>query len=245
MNSENMQSIAIPGTSNFKFSAVRPDDLGATEYTLVNIVVDTTSSVSRFSRELKEAVQAIIEASRKSPRADNLLVRVTTFNTTISEVFGFKALEDIDSNDIEDFRPDGMTALYDATFDAVGATEQYGQLLYDQEFDANAAVYVITDGWDNRSKSATPSKIAQKISDIRANEQLESMVTMLIGVNTTNPDVKQALEEYAKDGEFDQYVDVGEATASSLAKLAGFVSKSISSQSQALGTGAPSQSLSF
>lgn len=244
-NSKNMQSISIPGASNFKFSAVRPDNLGATEYTLVNIVVDTTSSVYDFAPELKSAVQAIIEASRKSPRADNLLVRLTTFNTQISEVFGFKALEDIASDDIDDFKPDGLTALYDASFDAVAATEQYAQLLYDQEFDTNGAVYVITDGWDNVSKTATPAKIAQKVSEIRVNEQMESIITMLIGVNTTDPGVVRALNDYADEGKFDQYVDVGDANASSLAKLAGFVSKSISSQSQALGTGAPSQSLSF
>lgn len=238
-----MQSISIPGASNFKFSAVRPDDLGATEYTLVTIAVDISSSISGFDTELKEAVKAIIGASRKSPRADNLLVRLLTFNTQVQEVFGFKALADI--NDIADFSPDGLTALYDATFDAVGATEQYARLLYDQDFDSNAAVYVITDGWDNRSTSATPRKIAKRLEEIRINEQLESIITLLIGVNTGNTDVKSALEEYAGEAGFTQYVDVGEATAQSLSKLAGYVSKSISSQSQALGSGSASQSLTF
>lgn len=241
----NMQSISIPGASNFKFSAVRPDDLGATEYTLVTIAVDISSSISGFDTELMEAVVAIIGASQKSPRADNLLVRLLTFNTQVQEVFGFKALADINENDIADFRPEGLTALYDATFDAVGATEQYARLLYDQDFDSNAAVYVITDGWDNRSTSATPRKIAKRLEEIRINEQLESIITLLIGVNTGNTDVKSALEEYAGEAGFTQYVDVGEATAQSLSKLAGYVSKSISSQSQALGSGSASQSLTF
>ncbi len=245
MNNKNMQSISIPGASNFKFSAVRPDDLGATEYTLVTIAVDTSSSVSGFDRELKEAVKAIIGASRKSPRAENLLVRLLTFNTQVQETFGFKALADINEDDIDDFRPDGLTALYDATFDAVGAIEQYARLLYDQDFDSNAAVYVITDGWDNRSRSATPVKIAKRLDEIRSNEQLESIITMLIGVNTTKPDVKLALQEYADEAGFTQYVNVGEASAQNLSKLAGYVSKSISSQSQALGSGSASQSLTF
>ena len=245
MNSQNMQSIPLTGAGNFKFSAVRPDDLGATEYTLVTVVVDTTGSVMDFATELKDSVKAIIDACRKSPRADNLLVRLVTFNEDIDEVFGFKELNDIDTNNIDDFKPNGLTALYDATFDAVGATEQYAEILYNQEFDANAAVYVITDGWDNRSRYATAKKIAEKVSGIRQDESLESIITMLIGVNTANSNVRDALQEYSDDGKFSQYVDAGDATASNLAKLAGFVSKSISSQSQALGTGAPSQSLSF
>lgn len=244
-NSENMQSMSIPGASNFKFSAVRPDALGATEYTLVTIAVDETGSVYGFENELKAAVKAIIEAARKSPRADNLLVRLVAFNTRIREIFGFKALADIDSDAIADFNPDGLTALYDASFESIGATEQYAKVLFDQEFDSNAAVYVITDGVDNRSSTATASRVAEKVSEVRRNEELESIITMLIGVNTNDSGVARKLAEYAKEGQFDQYVDVGDATPSNLAKLAGFISKSISSQSQALGTGAPSQSLSF
>ncbi len=245
MNNNNMQSITIPGASNFKFSAVRPDDLGATEYTLVTIAVDISASVYGFNAELKSAVLAVLDASRKSPRADNLLVRLLTFNTETVEIFGFKSISDIQSLDINDFVPNGMTSLFDATMDAVAATEQYANVLYQQDFDTNAAVYIISDGGDNQSRLATERNIADKVQEIRRNEQLESIVTMLIGINTDNGQVKKLLENYAKDAEFSQYVDVKDASAQSLAKLAGFVSKSISSQSQALGSGAASQSLSF
>lgn len=245
MNSQQMQSIAVPGAGNFKFSAIRPDDLGATEYTLTTIVVDVTGSVWEFSDELLAAVKAIIESSRKSPRADNLLIRLLTFNTDVTEVFGFKTLADIDTDAIDDFRPDGLTALYDASFDAIVATEQYAQVLYDQDFDVNAAVYVITDGMDNRSTRAKAKDIAKKVTAIRQDETLESIITMLIGINTNDRHIRQFLEDYKDEGEFTQYVDVGDATPRRLAKLAGWVSRSISSQSQALGTGGPSQSLAF
>lgn len=245
MNNDKMQSMVIQGASNFRFSAVRPDGLGATEYTLVTIVVDTTSSVSGFAGDLKAAVSAVIDSARRSPRADNLLVRLVTFNVGVSEVFGFKSLRDVGAGDVPGFRPQGMTALYDASFEAIGATEQYAKVLYDQDFDANAAVYVITDGEDNRSRFADPAKIADKVSAMRQGEQLESIITVLIGVNTGQGNVKAALEGFAREARFDQFVDVGEASPDRLARLAGFVSKSISAQSQSLGTGGPSQSLSF
>ena len=44
---------------------------------------------------------------------------------------------------------------------------------------------------------------------------------------------------------FTQYVAIADANATTIAKLGDFVSRSISSQSQALGTGGPSQSLTF
>ncbi|MDX1333382.1 MAG: alpha/beta fold hydrolase, partial [Robiginitalea sp.] len=49
----------------------------------------------------------------------------------------------------------GMTALYDATYASVGATLAYAKRLTDQDFDVNAAVYIVTDGMDNRS-ATTP-----------------------------------------------------------------------------------------
>ena len=245
MNNNTMQSIALPGTSNFRFSAVRPDTLGATEYTLVTIVVDTSSSVQDFAGELLACVKAILEACRKSPRAENLLVRLVSFNNDLAEVFGFKTLRDIDTQTLAVFKPQGATALFDASYEAIGATEQYAKLLYDQEFDTNAAVYVITDGADNQSRVAKPASIAAKISSIRQQEQLESILSVLIGVNTKELGVQKLLNRFANEAKFDQYIDAGDATAANLAKLAGFVSKSISSQSQALGTGSVSQSLSF
>ena len=58
-------------------------------------------------------------------------------------------------------------------------------------------------------------------------------------------EVKRALEKFKNDAKLSQFVDIGNATEGKLAKLANFVSESVSSQSQALGTGAPSQTLNF
>jgi hypothetical protein len=83
----------------------------------------------------------------------------------------------------------------------------------------------------------------QAIAAAVQGEQLESMRTILIGVNAVQ--YASTLTQYASDLGFDQYEDIGNASASTLAKLGAFVSRSISTQSQALGTGGPSQVLSF
>jgi hypothetical protein len=66
-----------------------------------------------------------------------------------------------------------------------------------------------------------------------------------VGVNITESYVQTALANYASDAGFSQYVDAGKADAKNLAKLAQFISKSISSQSQSLGSGGASKPLVF
>lgn len=237
--------IKIPGAGSFQFSAIRPEDLGATEYTLVTMVVDVTGSVAGFAKELLDAVKQVIEACKKSPRAENLLVRLVTFNDSnnIQEVHGFKLLSLIDSKDYKPFNPTGMTALFDATYEGIAATLAYSKSLIDQDFNCNGCIYIITDGENNASRVATETTIKNKLKDALKSEVIESLITVLVGINAA--DCKNALDDFKNKANLTQFVDVGDATPQRLAKLAAFVSKSISSTSQALGTGAASQPLTF
>lgn len=248
MSTNDEQLISIPGPGNFQFSAVRIEDLGATEYTLVTIVCDISGSVEPFADELLNCIKSIIGACQKSPRAENLLVRLLLFNHNITEVHGFRELSSINPDDYDPLKPDGMTALFDATYDAVGATLEYSKQLIDQDFDCNGAVYIITDGMNNRG-SMTPNAIKDKISKATGTEEIESLITVLVGLHDPNvsweKEVERALDEFKDQAELTQFVNVGEATPKNLAKLANFVSESVSSQSNALGTGSPSQSLTF
>ena len=87
----------------------------------------------------------------------------------------------------------------------------------------------------------------------RRAEKLESFKAILIGVgspdanNPNDPDnaTKQYLEEFKDRAGFDQFVWVGASTPQNIAKMAAFVSRSVSSSSQSLGTGGQSQNLSF
>jgi len=242
MNS--MESSAIVAAKgNFSFSAVKIEDLGATEYTLVTIALDKSGSVSGFSDELLKALISVVEACKKSPRAENLLLRVLEFNSIIDEVHGFKLLNMIDPN--KDYLVpscDGQTALNDAVFCSVGATIQYAKKLTDQDFNVNGICFVITDGEENASKT-TPGMITDVLKKAKIGEEIESLITILVGINTQN--CGQALDAFHQEAGMTQYIDAGDATPQKLAKLASFVSKSISSQSQALGSGGPSQPLTF
>lgn len=233
-------------TGNFQFSAQRISDLGATEYTLATVVVDVSGSTEPFRPEMLACIKKVLESCKYSPRSDNLMFRLVRFSNKVEEVHGFKLLENCNADDYDDALnvPGGMTALCDASCNGVEATSVYGKDLLKQDFSVNGIVVVITDGVENISKN-TVKTLNKMFKQAVSDENLESLVSILVGVNILDSAVKQTLEDFYREAGFTQYVDVGEATAKKLAKLAEFVSKSISSQSQALGTGGPSQQLTF
>jgi len=242
MNETDMQTLST-NNGHFQFSAVRPDRLQASEYTLVNIVIDNTGSVMGFSSELLATLKAIVESCRSSARADNLMIRVTTFNQKLTEVHGFKLLGMIDSGSYSKFKPYGATALYDATEDGVSAVVTYANDLQDQDFDVNGIVFILTDGMDNASVLASPASIATQVRQAMQDEVIESLQTILIGVDDAH--CRSELEAFKDEAELSEYISFGDANASNLAKVALFVSQSIGVQSQALGSGGGGASLSF
>ena len=227
--------------SNFGFTAQRPETLGASEYTIVGIALDVSGSVSGFRAELEKAYKDIIGSCRKNPRAENLLVRAATFNENLNELHGFQSLDNVDENTIS-LNPCGGTALFDSALEGVEAISHYAQTLTSMEYLVNGVLFIVTDGDDNGSRIANPGKIKAAIDAIKRKEQLESLKVILIGVGDQGS-VQGYLDTFQRDAGFDQFVWIGNADAKALAKLADFVSRSISSSSQALGTGGPSKNL--
>ena len=230
---------------SFNFSAVKPDDLESSRYTLVAIVNDSSGSVGHFKNELEKMLKTILETCQKSPDADNLMIRLIEFDNKLTELHGFQLLSTLNPADYDNvLNIGGATALYDAAMSGIESVFTYGKTLIDQEYEANAIVFVLTDGDDN-SSAKTAKDVADAVKRGRRQECLDSINTILIGVNDGNSYVKQYLDTFSKEGEFDQYIPIDQADASSLAKLAQFISSSISSTSQALGSGSPSQALKF
>ena len=233
-------------TSHYGYSGTRIQDLGASEYTIVTVAVDVSGSVGGLEKDLEKAVKAVVGACKYSPRADNLLIRIVSFNHNMNELHGFKLLQNCNEADYTSIlRASGSTALYDATANAIEATTEYGKKLYNNQFTTNGIVVVITDGCESGDSKLTENGVKKLLGDAIRAESLESLKTILIGINVQSSYVSTALKAFKDGVGFDQYEEVDNADAKTLAKVADFVSKSISAQSQALGTGGPSQSLTL
>lgn len=233
--------------SHYGFSAVSLNKLtGTDQYTLVTIALDKSGSVSGFQDGINNVVASVVEACRKSPRADNLLLRVVEFNHFFNEVHGFKLLTDCNAGDYNSttmMSAGGTTALYDASLNAIEALVKYGKDLVDQDYSVNGILIIVSDGEDNAS-SLTPKHVKAELDKVLKGESLESVLSILIGVNVSDSRIKAYLDGFKDDAGFSQYVNLDDASPNKLARLANFVSKSISSQSQSLGGGI-SKTLTF
>jgi|TARA_Y100000310_G_scaffold343117_2_gene449285 uncharacterized protein YegL len=237
VTSGNLDSRSL-ATGNYGYSAVCLEDIeaaGASGYTLVCVANDVSSSVVAFKDDMEKAVSEIVKACQLSPRADNLMLRHTQFASDLSETHGWQLLSQCNLSDYDDFlQVGGMTALNDATENAISATVDWASQLAQRNYDVNGIVFIITDGMENRS-TLSVSVIKDALAKIKE-EHLESLISVLIGVNISEPSVSSALSTFQTDAGLTQYIELENADA----KLVRFVSQSISSQSSALGTGSAS-----
>ncbi|MEK7628296.1 MAG: vWA domain-containing protein [Patescibacteria group bacterium] len=245
LSADGMQTSNIGGLQAFKFSGIRTERLGAAEYTLATILIDVSGSVGGFENDLRKAMVTIVETCKdpkKCPYTDRVLLRVVLFSTSVGlqELHGFKPLSEIDPASYPALNPGGGTPLFDAVYSGVGATNAYGKQLFADNYFANGIVFIITDGMNNAS-TATTTMIRKEAEAATKGEHLESLVSVLVGINTSS--CARELDQFRQDAGLTQYIDVGDVTRGKLAKLADFVSQSVSSQSQALGTGGPSQNI--
>lgn len=244
LNDPTLDHIDLPN-SHYGYSATRIEDLGATEYTIVTVACDVSGSTAGFTFDMESAITRIVQACKFSPRADNLLLRLVAFDDGLAELHGFKLLENCNLADYGGIlRSGGSTALYDAAENAVSSIVSYGQKLAAGDFHANAILFVLTDGMDNASK-LTAKKVKKALSFAVTSEALESIVSILIGVNVQDAEVSRYLQQFHNEAGFTQYVELDQADAKTLAGLADFVSRSIYAQSQLLGAGSQSQPLVF
>lgn len=234
---QNIISIGTPGT--FQFSAINPDELQESEYTIAVTAVDTTGSLAGWESKIEELLKTIVKSCQKDARRDFILLRQLQFNSGIGikEFHGFLEVPHIDLNCYKIAKCDNMTNLCDVAVESISCIQSFSKILKSRDYDVNAILFIVTDGMDNDS-SFSLSDIRKKMEEIVHDEEIESFITILIGLN--DEDCDQYLKEFKKETGFAHQLSAGQVDEDSLAKIAGFISSSISSQSQALGSGGPS-----
>ena len=224
--------------SGFQYSTVKMEMLGASEYTIVQIIVDLTGSVQGFRDQIVDCLKLITESCKKHPRVENILIRVCTFNSRTGsiEVHGFVPLSSVDVKIYDGIdNPYGSTPLMDAHLNALESLFQYGTELINQQYTVNSVLFVLTDGEENSSKYATMDKIVAVNTKLKSGDPIESFTSILVGFN--DQQCSTYLLDYQQKSGIDAYKSVGDATPNNLAKLANFVSQSVSTVSVACGGG--------
>lgn len=242
---DNQLSINV-NNLGFHYSTVPMDDLaqfGASEYTVAQVIVDWSGSVDSFSKDLVNSLNMILDACKKHPRAENVLLRVVSFNSSfgVKEIHGFLPVNNIDANVYNTLgRAYGGTPLYDATAESLDSLYNYALDMVKNQFSCNAVTFIVTDGEENCSMKVTSTApIKALISKLKQNDPLESFTSILVGINDAS--CRAYLIQFKDDCGIDEYKSIADATKGNLAKMAHFVSQSISTASVALNQGNSAQ----
>jgi hypothetical protein len=243
MKSEALDTFPTP--SRFTFSAAKLGDLGSSRYTLVTILVDVSGSTVKFRKEMEQALRQTVEGCKFSDEADNLMIRVVTFDSEVTEVHGFLLLDTCDL-DRYILPGSGWTALHDAFINGIEAMTVYATELTKNDFECNGVIIGITDG-DHRlppgwkGKHYTPADVRDAFEKSVSKEVMESLLSILVKVNVEDFEMEQHLKEFFEGAGFSQQIDMKDVSAKGMAELANFIVKSASSQSQSLGKGVASK----
>lgn len=196
-------------------------------------------------------------------------------SATINELYGFTPVGSIEPDtDHPAFSPHGSTPLLDALYDGILSTLEYSKSVYDADITGvNGLLVLTTDGEENDSRRVrelalkdgiafpTPAQLSdyrdrvcdeikEMLKVARRSEKLDSLKVILVGVNTSGKawdgtSISELLAQLKDKTGIDQYLDAGDVKAGTIGKIAQFISQSVSSTSQALGSGAPSQNINM
>ena len=243
--SQGLQSFMIPG-GGYGYTGTPVDDLTNVDNTVATAFFDESGSTRRYARQMELCVQEVIKSLRHSPAADKLIYRQVHFDHDIREFHGFKPLADCNEGDYDGcWGGGGTTDLYGCEDNVIRATLDYAEQQAAKHYNVNAIIYGITDGAHyNPGGNASEDDAIKAMEDAVDCEALESVMSILIGVNDSDT-VQDELKRHAQAVGYTQYVPLKDADEKTLAKLANFISQSVQSQSQALGSGGVSQSLTF
>jgi len=182
---------------------------------VVDILIDTSTSVHSFERNLVDALNKIFEYCKESKFSRNLMVRLTAFNTVqgVMEIFGYVPIMQLDETLIPKSLQciSGKKIHYTNLHYATQETLKAGvAMCWSLEKNDKAPAYllcIITDGCDTERSGQwelDPSEIATTINIARTSEKLESLTTRVFGINVNDTEVKQALESFKKEANLDR-----------------------------------------
>lgn len=246
-------TVTIPGTQ-FMFNTAPIETFEEQQYTLGVIVQDHSGSVYGVRGDIYAMNEAVDTALKASSAKHTIQVRRSAFTgrfrNNVKEMHGFLPATAI--NPSVHFPIDntygnyGDTPLFDGAMEAILAAKTQAMMLINQQGIplVNLVIYIITDGGDTGS-AYSPADIKAAVEQILAEGEIESVVTILVGVGCPQGGYNRAkLEDFYQKANLTKFIPFDEVTPAELNKVAYLASQSFITSSQALGSGSPSKFVS-
>lgn len=172
----NLTPVTIAGAAGMSI-----DDLAGDEVTLYVRVIDVTGSMQRFQHVVIDAANDQLDALAGSKASDSILMSTLEFNTRTEVLHSYLSLDKAIRLDGSNYQPDGSTALYDATLDAITSAVAYAQSLRDAGIRVKVVVVIISDGEDNSSRH-TAAAVKHVIEDL-INQEIYTFAFVAFGTD--------------------------------------------------------------
>jgi hypothetical protein len=160
-----LDDIALAGCEG-----VDVDDIDSEEVTLVVVAIDASGSMYTWAEEVKRAYrEQFLEPLKKAKNAESILVSVVVFSagagSNVRLVHGYMPVSQCPELTDSDYQPDGGTPLYDAVWNGLTGLVTYGQHLRDNGTRTKSIAVVLSDGWENSSRTSA-SKLRRLSGDV-------------------------------------------------------------------------------
>ncbi len=147
---DNLDAVALAGCNG-----VDIDDISSDDVTLVAVALDESSSMSGERQAVIDGFNQMLKALQDSRQADSILLSTWTFSTAPKLAFSYTPVPKIAPLTLNDYNPNGGTALYDTLLDVMTGLVAYGQMLRDNGVRTRCVIVTISDGEDNSSRVAS------------------------------------------------------------------------------------------
>lgn len=125
------------------------------------LIVDRSASMTFREEETVGGINNFVRELRKSPTKTS--ISLTIFDDHIDKVLDFVDLIDVKDFVVDDFKPRGMTALYDAVATTCINEGAVLASVSEDKRPGRVAVVVVTDGAENSSKEFTYDSLQKMI----------------------------------------------------------------------------------
>lgn len=167
--------------THLNFGNFDPSDLQVEETVNVVLLIDTSGSMSRYSKELNEQITQFITWMQGFHQAPKLYLSIGEFDSDIRVLTGFQQVNNVS---IPNFDPrGGSTRLYD------GSLEFLKNQLNQQERSLQSGIlsksifFVITDGEDNASASNAAQDVKSIVQHVQQNESMMgTFASFMVGI---------------------------------------------------------------
>ncbi|MBM3429577.1 MAG: hypothetical protein FJX99_01190, partial [Bacteroidetes bacterium] len=160
--------------------------------TIYHFVVDQSGSMAGLEGMVIESFNSqfnTLKQLKKEFPEQEFEVSLTYFEDEVTDLLLFQPIDSLKTMTREDFKPGGLTALFDGIGRSIDAIRlKYENLILDDA--ASVVMVIITDGGENASKYYTKLAISQKIKQL---EESGKWTFTFIGAGLDAAQVSQGL----------------------------------------------------